>query len=277
MEILLTGATGLVGSALLPRLAQQYPDAHFTVLVRSPQRWRALAPTLGDAATRVTALRADLRAPRLGMTTAERASIGDLDLVVHCGADVSFSRALPDSRAVNTAGTRRMITLGEETDAKCFAYVSTAFVAGRRTGVIGDALIQPRDGWVNAYEQSKFEAEALVRASTLPWVVFRPGIIVCDDLSGRVTQYNSVHRALHLCYTGLASMLSGAEDTLVDVVPADYVASAIAQIATRAAVGQAYHLCAGAQAIRLGDLLDRCFAYWSRNDAWRRRSIPRPA
>ena len=280
MTILLTGATGLVGAATLQKLAEQHEHARFVVLVRSPGRWRALAPTLGSAAARVHAIAADLRQPGLGISAGDRALLRchDIDAIIHCGADVCFSRPLADARAVNTEGTRRMIALAQELNARCFVYVSTAFVAGRRSGSIAADLQEPSDGWVNAYEQSKFEAELLVTSAQLPYVIVRPSIIVCDDLSGRVSQYNSVHRALNLCYSGLASMLCGREDSPVDVVPADYVAGAIAQLATCAmSRGRIYHLCAGERALRLGQLLDRCFAIWSRDPSWRRRSIPQPA
>lgn len=270
MRIAITGATGLVGSALLQHLAREHPEARFTVLVRSLLRWRALAPSLNLPAHRITAVHADLRA-------SIDADLRAVDLLIHCAADTSFSRELAESRALNTGGTARLIDLAQRARVRRFAYVSTAFVAGTRTGRIPADLDAP-PGWVNAYEQSKYEAELLVRRAQLDWVVFRPATIVCDDEGGRVSQYNSVHRALHLCQRGLAALLSGAEDSPVDLVTNQYVVRAIARIALQGeASGQTYHLCAGPRAIRLGELLDRCFVRWRQDAEWRRRGIARPA
>ena len=279
MTILITGATGMVGSGVLSKLAAAHPAARFMVLVRSPARWQALAPLLGDTAERVTPIRGDLRLPSLGINPEQlRQLTGSLHSIIHCAGDVSFSRPLAESRVTNTHGTRRVLELAWSTRVQNFSYISTAFVAGRRTGLIGSDLVRPRDGWVNAYEQSKFEAEMLVRDSGLPWTIFRPSIIACDDDSGRVSQYNSLHRALFLCYNGLASLMPGAEDTPVDAVTADYVSSAIAELALLPeSREQTYHLCAGGGAIPLGELLDRSFELWSRDVDWSRRATPRPA
>jgi nucleoside-diphosphate-sugar epimerase len=133
-------------------------------------------------------------------------------------------------------------------------------------------------GWVNAYERSKLEAEAVVRASDLDYVIARPSTVVCDDVGGAVTQVNAVHRALRLYHAGLASMMPGEEHTPVDVVPADWVADAIARLAlSGAASGATLHLCAGDGALPLGALLDRTYALWSRDGDWRRKAIARPA
>ena len=51
-------------------------------------------------------------------------------------------------------------------------------------------------GWVNAYEQSKYEAERLVMEQAASWVILRSSTVVCDDVAGHVTQMNAVHRAL---------------------------------------------------------------------------------
>jgi hypothetical protein len=93
-----------------------------------------------------------------------------------------------------------------------------------------------------------------------------------------VTQVNAVHRALRLYHAGLASMMPGTEDTPVDVIPADWVADAIARLSLLArAAGRTVHLCSGGGALPLGMLLDRTYSVWSRDAGWRRRGIARPA
>ena len=65
--IFLTGATGLIGGGVLPRMLCANPAMHAYVLIRDLQRWRAVQARLGLSAERVTPLRVDVRAPGLGL------------------------------------------------------------------------------------------------------------------------------------------------------------------------------------------------------------------
>lgn len=276
--ILVTGATGLVGRRVVASLLRR-TSAPIVVLVRDPARWQTVASSLGPAASRVTPVRGDITRPGLGLDArAVRRWIGSPSIVIHSAADIVFSRSLDEARHVNVDGTREVLDLATSFPHARMLFVSTAFVAGRRTGVIAEDDDAGDAGWVNSYERSKHEAEALVRSSGLDYTIARPSTIVCDDLRGTVTQVNAVHRALRLYHAGLASMMPGTEDTLVDVIPADWAADSIAQLAlAREASGLTLHLCAGERALPLGALLDRTYALWSRDGAWRRRAIARPA
>jgi nucleoside-diphosphate-sugar epimerase len=270
--LFLTGATGLVGRAVLARMLRADPALRVAVLVRDPARWRKV--------DRVTPVAGDLLAPGLGLGADVRAELErEVDLVVHAAADVVFSRPLDVARATNVAGTRRVLELaGEWPRVERLVYVSTAFVAGRRTGSIAEASEDGGAGWVNAYEQSKWEAERLVRAATRPWLILRPSTIVCDDPGdGTVTQYNAVHHAVRLLHRGLVPMIPSAPGATVDLVPADYVAAAIAALAVREDLGgRTFHLCAGAGALAIGELLERTWEVFARDAAWKRKALPRP-
>ena len=276
--ILVTGATGLVGRRVIGSLLRR-TDATIVVTIRDPGRWQTVAAGLGSAASRVVPIRADITQPALGMDTrAVKRWLRAPSLVIHSAADIVFSRALVDARRVNTEGTRNVIELAASFPHVRLVHVSSAFVVGRRTGAIADDDGAGDAGWVNSYEQSKHEAEALVRSSGLEYVIARPSTIVCDDVRGGVTQVNAVHRALRLYHAGLASMMPGAEETPVDVIPADWAADALVRLALAQTVsGLTVHLCAGEGALPLGALLDRTYALWSRDLAWRRRGIARPA
>ena len=276
-RLLVTGATGLLGAAVLERLLSHDRRMRVVALIRTPERWRPLAASLGAAASRVQPLVGDITREGLGLdASTRRALAGRVTRVIHLAADTSFSRTLAVSRAQNTEGTAHVLALADDCSAEQVVHVSTAFVAGTGTGFIADDTADAR-AWVNAYEQSKHEAEALVRAHRAAWTILRPSTIVCDDVDGRVTQFNAVHRALRLCHAGLASMLPGEEDTLVDVVTTHWVAEAIARCVARDDLhGRTLHLCAGERAMRLGEMIDRTWHRWSADADWRRRGIERP-
>jgi thioester reductase-like protein len=277
--LLVTGATGLVGGGVLARMLAADPGLRAAVLVRDLGRWASAAARLGIHAGRVLPVVGDLRRPGLGLGAAMRARLRrELTGVVHAAADVVFSRPLEVARATNVLGTAHVLELA----ARCpgvrrFAYVSSAFVAGRSTGRVAERDNGVPPGWVNAYEQSKYEAEQLVRQAAGEWVVFRPSTIVCDTPAGEISQTNAVHLALRLLYHGLVPMIPGGDGAAVDVVTADFVSDAVARLALRADVaGQVLHLCAGASALPLGDLLAITWGAWSADATWRRKAISQP-
>lgn len=277
-SILITGATGLLGRGVLQRLLASDAGLRAIVLVRDAARWVRDSSASG-VDDRVTVVEGDLCSASLGLTSDARRMIGSqVNAIVHLAADTTFSNPLGKARAVNTIGTERLLELARECASPVrFAYVSTAFVAGRRTGLIAEELADPSAGWVNAYEQSKYEAEQIVCRHAAEWIILRPSTVVCDDGSGTVSQMNAVHRALRLYRAGLVAMMPGVDRSTIDVVTADFVADAIARLALRDDVaGSIVHLCAGEGALPLGELLDMTYAQWARDLQWRRRGIARP-
>ena len=279
-SILLTGATGLLGRDVLTRLLAADPALRVLALVRDADRWNASSRSI-PGIDRVTPVAGDLRADGLGLNAWARQQVRrNATVIIHLAADTKFSRPLDHARAVNTAGTLRLLELASECAASVrFAYVSTAFVAGKRVGAILENESTHDAGWANAYEQSKYEAEALVRSHAADWTMLRSSTVVCDDVGGGVTQMNAVHRALQLYRNGLAAMMPGVAGSTVDAVTTAYVGDAIARLAFHDDLyRRAVHLCAGAGALPLEELLAITWARWAARDpAWRRRGIPRPA
>jgi nucleoside-diphosphate-sugar epimerase len=281
--VLVTGATGLLGGELVRRWTTSARSRPIAVLVRDRARWETVARRLGIPHDTVVPLEGDVTHDGLGLGRVERTWLATrATAMVHLAADTTFSRPLDESRRVNRDGTAHLLALAAECPhVSRVACVSTAFVAGRRTGIVPESAAgaaTEQIGWVNGYEQSKAEAEALLRDARRDWVILRSSTIACDDTSGVVTQRNAVHQALRLFHDGLAAMIPGVAGSVLDVVPADYVSDAIARLALREDVeGETVHLCAGARAMPLDDLLDECRTHWSADPAWRRRGIALPS
>ena len=281
--VLVTGATGLLGADVVRRWATGGATRRLAVLVRDRARWQLAAHRAGIAHGAVIAVEGDVTAEGCGLSRDVRRWLArDTRAVVHLAADTTFSRPLDESRRVNRDGTAHLLTLVDEWPRVArVAFVSTAFVAGRRTGWIpesADGAATESIGWVNAYERSKSEAELLVRAARNDWVILRSSTVACDDVNGVVTQRNAVHQALRLFHDGLAAMIPGAATSVLDVVPTDYVSDAIARLALRGGIdGTTVHLCAGAGAMPLVELLDECRARWMRDAGWRRRGVALPS
>ena len=277
--ILVTGGTGTLGAELVSRLARG-SNAAVVVLARGTVRPR---PTMRSPDVRI--LTGDVRhGPTLGLGPTDAEALRDsVTDIVHCAADTTFNRPLADARATNVVGAESVVTFAKECRhlqrMGCF---STVYVAGRTMGCFAERDVGGADGFVNSYEQSKAEMEAVVRDAMrdLPIALYRLSTIIGDSRTGEVTGLNAIHHALRLLYQGLAPMVPGRETGLVDLIPLDFAADASHYLFEQEfAAGTTYHLCSGAAgSATLGALLDATMTAFERyRPAWRKRSIARPA
>jgi thioester reductase-like protein len=102
---------------------------------------------------------------------------------VHGAANVSWSLPLEDARSINVGGTSEVLRPAEAAASRgtlqAFDYLSTVMVAGKRRGLIGEEELDGSAGYWSTYEQSKAEAERLVRSKrgSLPVSVFRLSMV----------------------------------------------------------------------------------------------------
>jgi long-chain acyl-CoA synthetase len=283
--VLLTGVTGFVGTAVLLRYLQR-TDRPVVALVRAADagdaavRVRAalaevVAPPLLDAyAARCTAVPADLLAGGLGLPHSARVVLAHrCDEIVHCAASVTFDLPLADARAVNAAGAARIAELAQQT-AECGAglrrvvHVSTAYVAGQRDGTFGEDDVTLNRPFRNTYEQTKHEAEQLLRAwkPALPLQIVRPSIVVGDRATGWTRSFNVLYWPLKMFARGRLPVIPAVADAPVDVVPVDYVADVVLGLAD--APAGTYHAVAGEHASTVREVIEL---------AARRFGLPAPA
>lgn len=276
--VLLTGATGFLGGEVLARLLER-GDQPVYALVRAGSDEEAAARLRGTVVSllgsadpwgdRAVAVAGDVTRPALGLDPARRDWLaGRVGRIVHCAASVSFTLGLDESRAINVEGARRLLDLGEACAARggldSFVHVSTAYVAGTHTGRFGEDDLDVGQGFRNAYERSKFEAELLVRerSGTLPIQVVRPSIVVGDSRTGFTPAFNVLYWPLRAFSKGNYPALPARRSAPVDVVPVDYVADAMLALADREPT--IYHLTAGERASNVGELMDLASAHFRR-------------
>jgi HAD superfamily hydrolase (TIGR01490 family) len=173
-NVLVTGVTGFLGQAVFERLLKDFPETRITLLVRPQlgstgrQRVESLMgrPTFnalrdqagGDAIQAMLAERVDVVD---GDFSQELAALpGDLDVVVHCAATVSFDPPIDEGFQTNLLGAVRFYeSVLSANAAPHLVHVSTAYVAGNRKGVIPEATLDHRVDW-------RVEAELALRART---------------------------------------------------------------------------------------------------------------
>ena len=280
-DLLLTGATGFVGMEVMGRYLERSERRIITV-VRSTddgeatERVRATVRGLFGVRgrryeRRVEAVAADLTRPGLGLSPARRQEIARrVGQIIHCAASVSFGLPLAESRAINVEGTRRVLELAELAQQhgglERYAHVSTAYVAGNHCGRFHEDDHDLSQTFRNPYEQTKFEAEHLVRSHAgLPTVVLRPSIVVGDRRSGWTSAFNVLYWPLRAFARGLYPAVPAIPSAPVDVVPIDYVADAIYVLCQSGeADGSTYHITAGPHASSVGELVELASRYFQR-------------
>jgi nucleoside-diphosphate-sugar epimerase len=229
--VLLTGASGVVGRALLQRLR----DLDVVCLVhRSPV-------SRPDVAT----MRGDVAKPMLGLAAqAYRELAAKVDAVIHCAAITDFNRTDGSMEETNVAGTAHITAFAAVANAVLY-HVSTAFV---HTTVDGD-----RGRTAVGYASSKSAAEEFVRSSGVPHVILRPSVVIGDSVTGEIAAFQGLHQVVAGMFAGMVPMIPFDPGWPIDFVPADVVADAIACVVENRVSEGEFWVSAGDKSLRLDE------------------------
>jgi len=171
--------------------------------------------------------------------------------IVHSAATIQLNQPLVEARATNVSGTEAVLAFAERCPSLSrLAHISTAYVAGDRTGVIAEDELDCGQAFLNDYERSKFEAEILVRQrmTELPITIIRPSIIVGDSGDGHASRLSTLFPLLRHVASGRLRQFPGHGSTPLDLVPVDYVADAIVRLLwARESEGGTFHVTAGGE------------------------------
>jgi thioester reductase-like protein len=265
---LVTGATGLVGGALILELLDNTED-QVVALVRPSKTEDAherLISSLREAVAtygrdpasvafdRVRGIAGDLTQPCCGVA---EPPLLRADVMWHSAASLRYEDRYEEQiMQTNVCGTKHAIELSLRSGVKVFNSISTAYVSGAREGRLMEV---PRDGSQsqNHYETSKVAAEALLRECTAFDVrVFRPSIVVGHSQSLGVTTFSGLYSftrkmmqyrgVLERVQKGLSKerriRLRADADTPCDLIPVDAVAAQAVHIGLKANATGIYHL-----------------------------------
>lgn len=224
--ILVTGASGLVGSEVVARLAAaSYPVA--AVLHNNARIVRNDGTALGAGSP----VAGDIRMPGFGLSPRDSADLSErVGTIVHCAATTAFDADATDYHELNVRGTANAVALAKAWDVQ-LVYVSTAYVCGNRSGVIEENDLDAGQTFGNRYEESKFHAEHLVRSAGqhgLRWAIVRPGIVTGALGTGVIREYKNLYTVVKLMVEGKLRSLPGRYDATLALAPVDHVADVIA-------------------------------------------------
>ncbi|QUQ64110.1 SDR family oxidoreductase [Kutzneria sp. CA-103260] len=209
MNVIVTGAAGLVGAEVCVRLAV----AGHNVLGLTHHR-KPPFPTTPS----VQWFAADVTRPDLGLPPRSVDRLrADRCVLVHAAAVTAFGRDDSVYDAVNVGGTAHALALAGRGEMP-FVHISTAYVD------------QP---YANGYERSKAAAESLVHGSGVDAVVIRPSIVVGAEATGAIRLFRHMYVLLRLVLEGKVGVLPGRYDACLDLVPVDRVADLVTDVVQR--------------------------------------------
>jgi thioester reductase-like protein len=275
MAVFVTGATGYLGSYVAARLLAKH-DQPVNLLVRAKsvreaerRLWAALqlhmpfATFAGFLRSHVEVYLGDITQPRCGLDARSHARLLDnTDSVIHVAASLN-RRSERLCQNVNLRGTLEVIQLArairDRRGLRRFSDVSTTAVAGERSHEVvreEDAIDWERRDY-DPYARTKKFCEHMVETllPDVPCSVFRPATVIGDTRFGATTQFDMVRAVLTLAKMKVVPLQPDARH---DIVPADYVGHAIADIHQREAPKyRIYHLSAGEAAETHQALMER--------------------
>ncbi|HKG12303.1 MAG TPA: SDR family oxidoreductase [Pyrinomonadaceae bacterium] len=240
--IFLTGFPGFIATRLVERFALE--GARFRLLVQPAFAERARADVArivektGSKPESFRLMEGDITRGGLGLAAEDlEESRREATVVFHLAAvyDLGVEREL--AFRVNVEGTRNVNAFAKSVkNLRRYHYVSTCYVAGRRTGVILESELRHDAGFRNNYEETKYLAELEVDAlkSELPVTIHRPAVVCGDSRTGETMKYDGVYYLINyirLFPSALSLANIGNRDVRLNVVPVDFVVEALAALA----------------------------------------------
>jgi len=277
-HILLTGATGFLGTHLLNELLNQ-TQANIYCLVRASNLEQGIEKIQKSReryllynqpiSNRIIPVLGDLSQPFLGLTSNEFYTLASkIDVIYHNGASTNLVYPYSALKAINVLSMQEVLRLACIIKVKPVHFVSTIGVFSsdiyeRATVVREQDKLPDSESLSEGYDQSKWVAEKLVMAAYsrgLPVYIYRPGFISGDSKTGISNTADLLHRMLKGCIQiGKTHDL----DIMVAMTPVDYISQAIVHLSKQKELaGKAFHL-VNPQPIAWNQLCDsiRSFGY----------------
>lgn len=261
----LTGGTGLLGSYILHNLLQ---DNQSVAVLARPAKKKSAERRINEIVEdweretgrylpRPKVFSGDLRENDF-YTENRDWFASSCQSVIHCAASLTFYGPKGDEPWVsNIDGTKRILDICQQCDIPTLHYISTAYIAGS-SRVFYENDVNIGQTLRNDYEQSKFEAETMVRSADFirDLTVYRPSIVVGDSQTGYTTTYHGFYAVLKMAHTLVSRLSLGSTSgrnllhalgmkagELKNFVPVDWVAAVFHHIFSNKQLhGRTYHL-----------------------------------
>jgi nucleoside-diphosphate-sugar epimerase len=254
--ILLTGVTGNLGSWLAVEMLRN--GNKILALMRdqnSKSAERRLNHILDIAGGRelrdnIEIIHGNICEKMLGLGPNTKGLKG-ISKIVHCAACTKFLGDDGKSHELmNIEGTLNILELASHLSAP-LVHVSSAYIAGKRTGVVKENETDVGQSFNNIYENTKCRSEMLVnnwaKSNCIPTIILRPSIVMGDAQYGRTVHFASLYdymRVLTLIVPRLGKdciRVATGPDVTKNIIPVDYFAKVSSYI-INSNISGTYHI-----------------------------------
>ncbi|KAL6823348.1 hypothetical protein V8C40DRAFT_275409 [Trichoderma camerunense] len=262
-QVLLTGATGYLGTHILGELFNNHQVRKIIIIVRAAnidiarERVRKVAVTAGwwkeGAFSRIEVWLGDLAEPRLGLQEEKWAKMSNIDIIIHNGAVVNYSASYDVLERANVISTFHLLEAALQSQhLRNFVYIS---------GGIKQGLHQTDEEYLQTlnesegYSQAKYVSEQLTLAAGRlydevvhpsstrederepantgrTFMVIKPGYIIGDQAAGLSNTDDYIWR-LVAGAVRMGCFPSDPPDYWLDIAEVTYVAKYVARQAQR--------------------------------------------
>jgi thioester reductase-like protein len=259
--ILLTGATGVLGSELVRSLVARDQNVTINCLIRAEtpgefeEKVRFVEDWIGPQSLQKNLhfVKGDLRKNELGLTPTLYSDLSrTVTQIVHCAADLNLGRPLLQSRSEAVQISNQILTFARAARRQLgqVAYLSTVGVGGTTIKTLKEEPIEGECHYRNSYEDAKATAERIFLAaakSGLPVVVHRPSMIVGRSTDGKIARFQIFYRLAELWSGSLSyQLVPHCGEFKLDIIPVDTAADFIGRVLEREfPPGTIFNLCGG--------------------------------
>lgn len=228
---LVTGYPGFIGERLVGALLDDDPEARVVALVEP----KMVARARERAPARLEVVHGDITDRRLGLSGSDYERLAtEVTSVYHLAAIYDLAVPIETAQAVNVDGTGNVLDFCLACESlERLHYVSTAYVAGKRTGVVYEHELLMGQRFKNHYESTKFQAEVWVRQQMdrIPTTIYRPAIVVGDSKTGQTQKFDGPYYMLRVISRSVRLNQPiprfGRARATFNVVPVDFVIDAM--------------------------------------------------
>src|SRR3954467_178629 len=248
--IFVTGFPGFIGKKLVDALIADDPASQIVCLVEPRMEETARKAAEGHK-ERIKILPGDITDRRLGLKPEDYERLtAETTNVFHLAAIYNLAVPFDVAQKVNVDGTGHIVEFCQNCEKlERHNYVSTAYVAGTRKGVVYEHELIMGQWFKNHYESTKFQAEVWVREAmdTVPTAIYRPAIVVGDSDTGQTQKFDGPYYMLRAIAVstrrGWPIAKYGKSQAPFNVVPVDFVVNGLmAGSKDGEAIGETFHL-----------------------------------
>ena len=246
MVRLVTGGTGFIGRQLLRRLAGRDGTTYVLVRPGSRDRLESFILSIGGSG-RLEPVEGDITRPALGLSPEAQARLEGAD-VYHLAAVYDLEASDEENQRANVDGTRQVVELALKLGARLHHVSSVAVAGSRWKGRFTEEMFEEGQVLDHPYYRTKYDAERIVRHSSLRFRIYRPGLVIGSSETGEADRIDGPYYAFKLIQRLRNAIppwvpLVGLEGGEINVVPVDFVARALDAIGHKEGLdGLTFHL-----------------------------------